>query len=66
VPTLQLPDGGAITECGDSDSSGPELSRFGLLPAEATDRDQAIRGMVYIAAIAMRPSASSITPNAGW
>src|ERR1700759_1925690 len=49
VPTLQLPDGIAITE---SVAiliplwlSFPES---GLLPDKAADRDQAIRGMVYI------------------
>ena len=50
VPTLQLPDGSAITESvAILIHLGLSFPESGLLPAKAADRDQAIRGMVYIA-----------------
>ncbi|WP_085694810.1 MULTISPECIES: glutathione S-transferase N-terminal domain-containing protein [unclassified Pseudomonas] len=49
IPTLQLPDGRIITESAAIlVHLGLSFPESGLLPADAADRDQAIRGMVYI------------------
>ena len=49
IPTLQLPDGSVITESAAIlIHLGLTFPKSGLLPAQAEDRDQAIRGLVYI------------------
>ena len=49
VPTLQLPDGSAITESvAILIHLGLSFPKSGLLPTTAADREQAINGMVYI------------------
>jgi GST-like protein len=49
IPTLQLPDGSALTESAAIlIHLGLSFPRSGLLPVEVADRDQAIRGLVYI------------------
>jgi len=49
IPTLQLPDGGILTESAAIlIHLGMSFPRSKLLPYEAAERDQAIRAMVYI------------------
>ncbi|MEJ5057691.1 MULTISPECIES: glutathione S-transferase N-terminal domain-containing protein [unclassified Pseudomonas] len=49
IPTLQLPDGSILTESAAIlIHLGMSFPRSKLLPYEAAERDQAIRGMVYI------------------
>ncbi|WP_338582001.1 glutathione S-transferase N-terminal domain-containing protein [Pseudomonas sp. MAG733B] len=49
IPTLQLPDGGILTESAAIlIHLGMMFPRSKLLPYEAAERDQVIRGMVYI------------------
>ena len=49
IPTLQLPDGSVLTESGAIlIHLGLTFPKSGLLPAKADERDQAIRGLVYI------------------
>jgi len=49
IPTLQRPDGGVLTESAAIlIHLGLTYPESGLLPKQATERDQAIRGMVYI------------------
>lgn len=51
IPTLQLPDGGVLTESAAIlIHLGLAFPASGLLPADAAARAQAIRGLVYIAA----------------
>jgi GST-like protein len=51
IPTLQLPDGGVMTESGAIlIHLGLAYPASGLLPADAAARAQALRGLVYIAA----------------
>lgn len=51
IPTLQLPDGSVLTESAAIlIHLGLAFPASGLLPAEASARAQAIRGLVYIAA----------------
>lgn len=51
IPTLQLPDGSVMTESAAIlVHLGLEHPASGLLPADASARAQAIRGLVYIAA----------------
>ncbi|MDD1006644.1 glutathione S-transferase [Pseudomonas shahriarae] len=49
IPTLQLPDGSVLTESAAIlIHLGLTFPKSGLLPAKADERDQAIRGLVYI------------------
>jgi len=49
IPTLQLPDGSAMTESAAIlIHLGLTFPKSGLLPSKAADRDQAIRGLAYI------------------
>ena len=49
IPTLQLPNGSVITESAAIlILLGQSFAQSGLLPANGADRDQAIRGLVYI------------------
>lgn len=49
IPTLQLPDGSVLTESAAIlIHLGLTFPQSGLLPAKADERDQAIRGLVYI------------------
>ena len=51
IPTLQLPDGGVLTESTAILAHlAFEFPDAGLLPTDPAGRDQGIRGMVYIAA----------------
>ncbi|MDR9751817.1 glutathione S-transferase [Pseudomonas sp. SZMC_28357] len=49
IPTLQLPDGGVLTESAAIlIHLGLSFPKSSLLPPKAAERDQAIRGLVYI------------------
>jgi GST-like protein len=51
IPTLELPDGGALTESAAIlIHLGLVYPESGLLPSDASARAQAIRGLVYVAA----------------
>lgn len=67
IPTLELPDGNILTESAAIlIHLGLTFPSSGLLPDNPVERDQVIRGLVYIVCNCYQAIGSSTTPSAGW